>query len=119
MSRINVSRIVKRNKFASTLTVSRAGGSYDATGIWAQTATSQFSVTGTVLPASIEETEQLQAGGVNEEVIKLLTDVELQLETDTNAADRLEWNGRSYKILRVKDNSQFGFRRYYAVKEKV
>tara|TARA_R110002167_G_scaffold37037_1_gene116430 strand:- start:2342 stop:2701 length:360 start_codon:yes stop_codon:yes gene_type:complete len=119
MSRINVSRIVKRSKFASTLTVSRAGGSYDATGIWTQTAASQFDVTGTVLPASIEETEQLQAGGVNEEVIKLLTDVELQLETDTNAADRLEWNGRSYKILRVKDNNQFGFRRYYAVKEKV
>ncbi len=119
MSRINVSRIVKRSKFASTLTVSRASGSYDSTGLWVEGATSQFDVTGTVLPASIEETEQLQAGGVNEEVIKLLTDVALQLETDTNAADRLEWEGRSYKVLRVKDNSQFGFRRYYAVKENL
>jgi len=117
MSLVNVTNVVLSGKFASTIEVVSASGGYDGNGVWQQSASTSKIVRGTVLPASFDEIEQMEMGGVSEEIIKILTNETVQLETPTNAADRLVWGGRTYKVLRRKDNSHFGFVRYYAALE--
>jgi len=69
------------------------------------------------MPATTDEIEQLEMGGISEEIIKFVSPDTLNLETATNAADRILWDNRRYKVLRKKENKHFGFTRYFAALE--
>lgn len=115
---INVADIVVDPDFAQTLTVRRTTGAYDDKGRWSSSAPSEFSAVGSWQRVTAKELAQLGLGEIKQETRKLLT-VEniLTSEDDDKLSDRIIDGTKRYKVIKIDDNSNFGYIRNYAVYE--
>lgn len=117
---INVSELMTDLDFVQTLTLRRTTGGYNQYGEWESDASVDSPITGSWQRASERELIQLDLGDVKQEVRKLLTKTQVFVaENDNKLSDRIIWpkTGGRYKIVRLSDNSDYGFYRAYATFE--
>lgn len=116
---INVSEIVTDPDFAQTVTVKRnTGGDYNDDGTWVNGSDSEFTVTGSLQKVTERDIKENQLGEVRDEMRKLLTPTEIKEAQGDNISDRFTWNGKTYKVIKVGDNSDYGYYRAFGVLEK-
>ncbi len=117
---INVADVVACPEFAQIIDViSNTGATRDSYGIPTVGTDTTTQVEGTVLKATPKELRQLGQGELAQEVIKFLTETEIKLSKVDAQSDRLVWHGKKYKVIRVDDNSDFGFYRAFAQFEEI
>lgn len=75
----------------------------------AQTVDTEIPAQGAIHPATEEELEILPEAQRVEEIVAVYTATRLTAGDDTHGADRVGWQGGTYKVLKVMDYSQFGF----------
>lgn len=73
-----------------------------------QSSASEIPAQGVIHPATEEELKILPEAQRVEEVIAVYTATRLTAGDDTHGADRVGWQGGTYKVLKVMDYSQFG-----------
>ena len=56
-------------------------------------------------------------GELNDEVIKFITQEKINVSSNETQADRLIWRGGKYKVVRVKNNKDWGFYRAFGIYE--
>jgi hypothetical protein len=119
MMLLNVSEVVTCPKFAQTLTVRRTSGSW-VKGVWVSDTPSEFTSKGSWQKVTARELAQIGMGEIKQEVRKLLTPTEIQVsQNNDQQSDRIIWKSGRYKVLRVDDNSDYGYYRAYASFEGV
>lgn len=74
-----------------------------------QSSASEIAAQGVVHPATEEELKILPESQRVEEIVAVYTATRLTAGDDTHGADRVGWQGGTYKVLKVMDYSQFGF----------
>lgn len=74
-----------------------------------QSSASEIPAQGVIHPATEEELKILPEAQRVEEIIAVYTATRLTAGDDTHGADRVGWQGGTYKVLEVMDYSQFGF----------
>lgn len=74
-----------------------------------QSSASEIPAQGVIHPATEEELTILPEAQRVEEIIAVYTATRLTAGDDTHGADRVGWQGGTYKVLKVMDYSQFGF----------
>ncbi len=74
-----------------------------------QSSASEIPAQGVIHPATEEELKILPEAQRVEEIIAVYTATRLTAGDDTHGADRVGWQGGTYKVLKVMDYSQFGF----------
>jgi hypothetical protein len=58
---------------------------------------------GTILPATDQQLERLDAEDRSSEIVAIYTPTLLTTGTDTLAADRVTWKGEDYEVFQVQD----------------
>lgn len=118
---IEVGDIVTDPDFAQVLTVRRASGSW-VKGQWVDDTPTEFDATGSWQRVSARELVKLDMGEIKQEVRKFLTPTEIKVsENNDLQSDRIVWTYKNvrYKVIRVDDNSDYGYYRAYAMFEGV
>jgi hypothetical protein len=96
--------------FAISITVIRqvAVGSYDTNGKYILPATQSIAMRASVQPLNDREIQMMPQGEWQKEMIKIYSDGYLKSseEVGLEPADLVQYNGKTYKVLRVRDYSQ-------------
>ncbi len=120
MSLVNVSSVLLSPKFRQTLTIRSTTGSRNEYGEWEDGTPTETTAKGSFQRVSERELAQLDFGDVKQEIRKLLTPTEINVSQNTDAqSDRIIWNGKRYRVLRVTDDSDNGFYRAFCAFEGV
>jgi len=117
---ITVEELLTDPDFAQTLTLRRNAGAYNDYGEWVSSGNTDSSVVGAWQKATEKELVQIGLGEIKQEMRKFLTTTEIKIsESDDKLSDRLIWNSKRYKVLKVGDNKDNGYYRAFAAFEGV
>lgn len=116
MSRINVARVINSSKWHTTFTV------YRKTGDWVNSRfvqnDSSIDFDGASVPATTKDIMQVPEGDRTLEIRIFLTKKELYVTRNgeiKGTSDEVLWNGKRFKIVKVKDWREFGYYRSIGV----
>lgn len=118
---INLSRVVTDPVFATNYTVVRTAATW-VNGRFTKGEPTQLPFYGSVQPATNQDLEQLPAGDRQSGMMKFFCKppntfnitTENQGDDTGFVSDEIIYNGQIYKIVQVKDWSQFGYVRAFA-----
>lgn len=105
---LDMSDVLLDQDFRVDFPVIRSVESVDTHGR-AQTTATELQAQGVIHPATEEELKILPEAQRVEELIAVYTATRLTAGDVTHGADRVGWQGGTYKVLKVMDYSQFGF----------
>jgi len=118
MSKVNMASVVTADFCSQELTLKRTTGSYNQYGEWVDGIPVLSPVSGSWQKVSAEELVQIGLGDIKEEVRKLLTPADIRIsEDDDKGSDRIIDGIKRYKVIRVGDNSAYGYNRAFALFE--
>lgn len=115
---INVSRVVNDALLVQNVDVIRSSASRNQYGELVSSTPTTISVKGIMISVSNRETIDVGLGEQQQEVRKLLSQEKLKLSESDGNADRVIWNGKQYKVVKVSDESDYGYIRNYLAFEK-
>ena len=98
---------------AASFTIVRQPGRWEG-GRFVQEPAQRIEARGNVQPMSDKELDQLPEGDRVKSVMTFVTPEEIFVTRKEGVSDELEWNGRRYKVLAVKDWRMHGFYKAFA-----
>jgi len=112
---LNVSRVIGSSKFSQPFTVWRKTGDWVA-GRFVETETS-ISMSGVVTAAGTKDILQVPEGDRTSQLMVFHSTRPLYVTHDDaqgkGTSDEIEWHGERYRLLQIKDWSDFGYYKAY------
>lgn len=100
---IAIGYVLSDPRIAQTVTVERVAGNFSDAGVY-QSSSAEISITGVIQPASADDVLDLALEGQRiDNFIRIYSPTELQM------TDVIQWHDNRYKIVRLKDWSDFGY----------
>ena len=107
------STVLSRRLGATSFIIHRSPGHWEG-GRFIQDAPETITARGNVQPPKESEIEQLPEGDRTTGIMCFVTPTEIFMTRKDGVSDELEWSGKRYKVLAVKDWAQHGFYKAFA-----
>lgn len=117
MALLNVADVILDPLFVQSFGVKRQSGAWTK-GAWVPGTVSNLTLTGTIIPASPKDIDQIPEGDRITGMMAFYTTAETFVTRSTGTSDVLTWNGEDYKVMLVNPYSDYGYYKALAVRMK-